>query len=299
MVAGSFLAIASLGLAAAMVSGLTLESGSRRTLNCVATAENLLEQMRFRSRTDFRLVVDEFNGVAKSGQSSVGYEQQTTSPLRVAIGLDETLVPGQVDLDGDGTIGSTVTADTARVLVADLSGPGGLRFRSAVANFDRLKGVSIEREAPGLGPVDFGEVRTPPPPPPPPEPVVYDKDAPTTVAVTASSLASGVAQLVLRNDGTTARRVVTMTIAPDSDALYFKEIDLNNTIIFAPPVEQSPGTVTFAITSTEAFDPGEATLAIGPFYTIDKKGKKQAATPGEVAVTIAYDDGSVTSTTVK
>jgi len=299
MVAGSFLAIASLGLAAAMVSGLTLESGSRRTLNRVATAENLLEQMRFRSQTDFRRIVDEFNGVAKSGQSSVGYEEATKSPLRVAIALDETAVPGQVDLDGDGTIGSTVTADTARVLVTDLSGPGGLRLRSAVPNFNRLRGISIDRQAPGLGPVEFGEVRTPPPPPPPPDPIVYDKDAPTTVSVTASSLSSGVANLVLRNGGTTARKVVTMTIAPDSDALYFKQIDLNNTIIYAPPVEQAPGTVTFAVTSTEAFDPGEATLAIGPFYVIDKKGKKQAATPGEVAVTIAYDDGSVTSTTVK
>jgi hypothetical protein len=299
MVAGSFLAIASLGLAAAMISGLTLEEGSRRTLNRVATAENLLAQMRVKSQDDFPRVVGDFDGVAKSGESSVGFEAGMNSPLRVAISLDETLVPGQVDLDGDGTIGSTVTADTARVLVADLSGPGGLRFRSAVANFNRLRGISIDREAPGLGPVEFGEVRTPPPPPPPPEPPVYDQDAPTTVSVTASSISSGVAQLALRNDGTTARKVVTMTIAPDSDSLYFSQIDLNDTIIYTPPVDQSPGTVTFAVTSTESFDPGEATLSIGQFYTVDKKGKKQVADPGQVAVTIAYDDGSVTSTVVK
>jgi len=300
IVAGSFLAIATLGLSAAMVSGVSLEENSRRTLSGVATAENLLEQIRTTSQTDFAKVVSDFNGTTKSSQSSVGFEQDPRRTVRVDIPLNEASVPGYVDLDGNGTVSSLVNPADARVLVMDVSGANGLRLRSAVPDFRKLTGVVLQRESVGPGSVVFGEVRCPlPPPPPPPEPPPPGQESPVTVSVASASIAGKAAQLVLVNNGTADRRPVSITIAPDKDTLYFKKITLDKTTIFTPPTNQQPGTVTVEISSTETFAPGEATLKIGDFYVLDKKGKQVGTAPTEVAVTISYDDGSVTSTVVK
>lgn len=56
MVAGMMVAIAALGTAAALVSGIALEQRSERTLSEVVTAENILDQIRYESMNDFEEV---------------------------------------------------------------------------------------------------------------------------------------------------------------------------------------------------------------------------------------------------
>jgi len=306
MLAGSMIAISALGLSAAMVSGLTLGAQSRSALDGVTTAENLMEQARATSQANFAQVVTDFNEKATAANRSIGYADTGSSEnIQIDIPLDETVVPGGVDLNGDGTVETAVSPSAARLLVLDVSGPYRLRMRSAVVNLKKLTGLSLERESlTGAGPVHYGEVREPSNPNAQTETVAApaptaDDALANTVELSAASIVGKKAQLVVVNNGTTERRPVSVTVSPDRPGLYFKAIQLNSTTVYTAPTNQPCGTVTVPLTSTLTFAPGEATLAIGTFYVRDDQGREILTTPWEVAVTVAYDDGSITNATVR
>ena len=89
VVASSFLAVASLGLGGAMVSGATLENQASRTLSEVATAENLMEQIRHQSWTKFSGVINDYSGKTTASNSATGYvtDDQRTVLVCVALGV--------------------------------------------------------------------------------------------------------------------------------------------------------------------------------------------------------------------
>jgi len=72
MVTGVMVATASLGAAAALVSGLTLEHRSDRTMSEVATAENLMERIHHSSRTDFKKMRTDFHSQTFASRESTG-----------------------------------------------------------------------------------------------------------------------------------------------------------------------------------------------------------------------------------
>jgi len=305
MVTGIIVGTAALGAAVALVSGISLEARSERTMTEVATAENVLARIRHTSQSNFPTLPDTYDASTHASRESVGIRNATSRPLRVSVPLSEAGLPGTIDLDGDGEFDGTATGETARLLVVDVEGSDSLRLRTAVLNFDKMDGVILDRDAnSGDRPVTFGETREPPPEGdedegdetiPDPEPLTEE----STVNVVSSSLEGKAAVIVLENISADDRRPTSITIAPSDKKLYFESIRLDGHPIFTPGDDQSPGTVTIELASTNVIEPGEARIDIGDFFKIDKKKGKQPKAPKDVVVTIAFDDGSVQTVTVK
>ena len=77
LVTGMMVAVASLGAAAALISGLTLEQRSERTMAEVATAENVMERIRHKSMTNFEELSNEFRDSVGAGRT-----KRSREPLR-------------------------------------------------------------------------------------------------------------------------------------------------------------------------------------------------------------------------
>ena len=84
-----------------------------------------------------------------------------------------------------------------------------------------------------------------------------------------------------------------VTIAPNDKKLYFESIKLGGSKIFQPGDGIDPGTVTIPLKDSVAMAPGEASLAIGDFFKLDRKKGKVLKAPNDVVVTVTFDDGSV------
>ncbi|MFQ5845193.1 MAG: hypothetical protein ACE5JG_09430, partial [Planctomycetota bacterium] len=225
--------------------------------------------------------------------------------------LDETALPGGIDLDQDGVASTAVDPAQARVLVVDIGG-GDLRtrLRTAVFDFGKLPGIVIKREAQGT-PVQYGEVR-------------QDTgtagqggtgggtggssyggwfgsaagEASSTVSAGLASFNGPIAEVVLVNSSTAPRTPKTITVVPGGYGVYFGQIALNGVQIFAPGIDQEPGTVTVQLQTTAALAPGEGVLSIGEFYAVGRTGSRLVV-PTEIVVTVTFDDGSVVSAVVK
>ena len=164
MVTGILVATATMGAAAALISGLTLESNSDRTMSEVATVENLLARIRHASESDFAGMHASYDSTTHVAQASTGSSFRTKRQLSVSLPLAEQSLPARLDLDGDGLYDGTVAAGDARVLIVDVAGSDKLRLRTAVLNFGQMRGVAMGRIAgSGSRPVGFGETRPAPP----------------------------------------------------------------------------------------------------------------------------------------
>ncbi|MFQ5844012.1 MAG: hypothetical protein ACE5JG_03400 [Planctomycetota bacterium] len=304
LISGSFIAVAALGLSGALVSGVTLTDHAHRTMSRVATAENLMEQIRQSSQTSFNTLATDYDGTSVSANTSIGFDNDTYRLVDVRVPLDETKVPGSLDLDGNGLMKTVVNPADARVLVVDLAGSNSLRLRTAVFDVEKLTGLVLERGPDSNAPVGYGETRdpggkanyTPPTYTPPPTPT--DPQTQSTVDVASAGYNGKTAEVVLVNGSAGNRTPTTITIAPDKDNVFFEGIALDGVTLFNPPSDQAPGTVTIDLATDVSFAPGQATLAVGDFYKI-KKGSPKTTKPKEVIVTVAFDDGSVVTTVVK
>ena len=105
MVTGVIVAAASLGAAVALISGLSLEAKSGRTMSEVATAENVLARMRHTSESNFPALHSTYDGSIHASRESIGLQDIRTRPLSVSMPLAEASVPGSIDLDGDAIVG--------------------------------------------------------------------------------------------------------------------------------------------------------------------------------------------------
>ena len=297
----AFLAVSTMGLGSALISGTALTEKAHRRMSQVATAENIMEQIRQVSDGDLSGVVTGYDGVATAAHSSIGFTNDPKRSLTVRVPLAEGSVPGSIDLNANGEVDPNVDPEDARILVVDIEGAGKLRLRTAVVDIGRLQGITFNREGnPAERPVAFGET--------------YDEDGrtltpptvPTNVTSTVSTVSNGLnsgengAEVVLLNEGTGNRTIATITIIPDQANLYFKNIKLNGDNIFeSDDLEvEVPGTVTINIESSLYAAPGESTLTVNEFYYMDEGGSAVAVTPGQVALTITFDDGSIVTTVV-
>lgn len=304
VVASSFLAVASLGLGGAMVSGATLENQASRTMSEVATAENLMEQIRHQSWTNFAGVIDDYSGKTTAANSSTGYVTDDQRTVTVLIPLDETKVPGGIDLNRDGEENTSVDAADADILVVDILGQNSLRLRTAVFNMARLDGIMLDRSS-NLTPAGFGETWEAPEEPEEGEtlpdeenPDVVDEETQSNVIVLAAALNGNDLGIVFDNESGDDRKVTSVTVGPDKDTIYFEQILLGDTMLFTPSEGQEPGTVTVEVSSELSLAPGENQFVIQGFWEYDKNGSPKDKDPKSVVVTVTFDDGSVASTTV-
>ncbi len=302
IVASSFLAVASLGLGGAMVSGATLENQASRTLSEVATAENLMEQIRHQSWTKFSGVVNDYSGKTTASNSATGYVTDDQRTVSVRIPLDETKVPGGVDLNRDGAENTSVDPADADILVVDILGQNSLRLRTAVFNMARLDGIVLDRTS-DLAPAGYGETWAAPEAPvegetPLPDPNVVVEQTQSNVSVLAAALNGNDLGIVFDNESGADRKVTSVTVGPDKDTVYFEQILLENTMLFTPSETQEPGTVTVDVSSELSLAPGENQFVIQGFWEYDKNGSPKDKDPNSVVVTVTFDDGSVASTTV-
>ncbi len=295
----TFLAVSSMGLGSALVSGATLTDKAHRRMSQVATAENIMEQIRQVSQSNLSGVVTEYDGFTTAASSSIGFANDAKRLVTVSVPLSESSVPGGIDLNANGDVDFAVDPADARILVVDIEGADKLRLRTAVLDLGRLPGiVTGPREQDGQ-PVAFGETygeqgnnnTTTTSEPPPPE-------TQSTVSVVGTSMNGKSAEVVLINESTGNRTVSTITVAPSKDNLYFEGISINGELLFYSPSDQAPGTVTLEPGSELGLAPGEATLQVGDFYEI-KDGQIDKKTPDEVVLTITFDDGSVVTVVVK
>jgi Tfp pilus assembly protein PilV len=344
MVTGVMVATASLGAAAALVSGLSLEQKSDRTMSEVATAENLMERIRHSSQTDFTQMRTDFHQQAFASRESTGGALATLDPiaaeriatlkeliasgnlteedriaamkeietilanysdkegvrrsLAVSMPNKEADLPNAMDLDGNGEFDNTVDIANARLMVVDLAGSDKLRLRTAVLNQAKMKGIIMDRsERRGNRPVKFGETRDPDA-----EPTTGGGTTTTTtvqektdslVSVVSATIEGTNALVTINNTGTGDRKPVSITIAPNDDALYFEKITLGGTTIFTPADGQASGTVTIPLTTEATLAPGEGQMAVNGFFKYDKKKNAFVAkAPKSVTITVAFDDGS-------
>ena len=133
-----------------------VENQASRTMSEVATAENLMEQIRHQSWTKFTGVIDDYSGKTTAANSSTGYVTDDQRTVSVSIPLDETKVPGGIDLNRDGAENESVDAADADILVVDIIGQNSLRLRTAVFNMARLDGIVLDRSS-NLTPAGYGE----------------------------------------------------------------------------------------------------------------------------------------------
>jgi len=303
IVASSFLAVASLGLGGAMVSGATLENRASRTMSEVATAENLMEQIRHQSWTNFSGVVNDYSGKTTAANSSTGYVTDEQRTVSVFIPLDETKVPGAIDLNRDGEENTSVDAADADILVVDILGENSLRLRTAVFNMARLDGIVLDRSS-NLTPAGFGETWEAPEEvvegeTPLPDPDVVVEETQSNVSVLAAALNGNDLGIVFDNESGADRKVTSVTVGPDKDTMYFEQILLQDTTLYFPNENQEPGTVTVDVSSELSLAPGENQFVIQGFWEYDKNGSPTDKDPKSVVVTVTFDDGSVASTTVE
>ncbi len=302
VVASSFLAVASLGLGGAMVSGATLENRASRTMSEVATAENLMEQIRHQSWTKFTGVVSDYSGMTTASNAATGYVTDDQRTVQVVIPLKESEVPGGVDLNSNGELDEgNVKAADADILVVDILGENSFLLRTAVFNLSRLKGVMLERDDSEMTPVGYGETREAPVIPEDPEadPEEDQKEqTQSSVTVIAAALNGNDAGLVFDNQSGDSRKVTSVTVGPDKDTMYFEQILLENTPLYLPDEGQEPGTVTVIVSSELSLAPGENQFVIQGFWEYDQNGSPTNADPKSVVVTVTFDDGSVTTATV-
>ena len=152
-----FLAVSSMGLGSALVSGATLTDKAHRRMSQVATAENIMAQIRQVSQSNLSGVVTEFDGFTTAAYSSIGFANDAKRLVTVSVPLSESSVPGGIDLDADGSIGLVDPAD-ARILVVDIEGADKLRLRTAVLDLGRLQGIVTGPREQSGHPVVFGEI---------------------------------------------------------------------------------------------------------------------------------------------
>ena len=301
LVTGMMVAVASLGAAAALISGLTLEQRSERTMSEVATAENIMERIRYKSMTDFDAVSTDFLDSTHAARGATGSTlggDEVSRRLSVSMPLNEASVPGAHDLDGNGEVTADVDPTAARVLVINVDGSDKLRLRTAVINHSKLGSILLERRAVGTRPVAFGETRDPadeddPPVTPPAEPTE------TTVSAASGGFDGNTAVVILTNSTIADRKPTSITISPSDDKLFFQEISLEGTAIFTPDGSQKSGTVTMELSTGVTFSAGESPLRVGDFFKVDKKKGNVATKPKSVTVTVAFDDGSVATVEVR
>jgi hypothetical protein len=296
-------ATASLGAAAALISGLTLEARSDRRLSEVATAENVMARMRHASFTDFESIHEGYHDKLFTSRESDGTDSGTSRQLGVNIPLSETLLPGGIDLNGDGEYDGTVAVTDARLLFVDVGGSDKLRLRTALLNQAKMTGLKLEgtRTEDGTARVGFGETLPPPPPPEEEEVVVVEEKPPleeSQVTAKNGGFDGKTAVAILTNHSAEDRKPTSITIAPSDDNLFFESISLGGTTIFTPDAGQKSGTVTIDLDSPVAMSPGEGTLNTGDFFKMDKKKGKVLQAPKDVTITVAFDDGSVATVKV-
>ena len=155
----ALLAVSTMGLASALVSGTALTDQAHRRMSQVATAENVLEQIRQTSMGNFIGVADEYDGIAPAAYSSAGFTNDANRVLTVRVPLSESSVPGNIDLDADGNVGLVDPAD-ARVLVVEIAGANQLRLRTVVLDMAKLSNIvrqGSQDDEGGDGPVEYGE----------------------------------------------------------------------------------------------------------------------------------------------
>ncbi len=155
----ALLAVSTMGLASALVSGSALTDQAHRRMSQVATAENVLEQIRQTSMGNFIGVAAEYDGITPAAYSSAGFTNDAKRVLTVRVPLSESSVPGGIDLDADGNVGLVDPAD-ARVLVVEIAGANQLRLRTVVLDMAKLPNIMLhgEQDDPGANlPVGYGE----------------------------------------------------------------------------------------------------------------------------------------------
>ncbi len=154
-----FLAVSSMGLGSALVSGATLTDKAHRRMSQVATAENIMAQIRQVSQSNLSGVVTEYDGFTTAAYSSIGFANDAKRVLTVRVPLSESSVPGGIDLNADGNVGLVDPAD-ARVLVVEIAGANQLRLRTVVLDMAKLPNIAFdgEQDDPGANlPVGYGQ----------------------------------------------------------------------------------------------------------------------------------------------
>ncbi|MHC4954310.1 MAG: hypothetical protein ACYTGZ_10500 [Planctomycetota bacterium] len=297
LVSGALVATAAVGAAAALISGLMLEAQSERSMSEVATAENLIARMRYASAEGLGGMAADFHEQTFASRESSGYlkgSHDVSRELSVSMAMDEATVPGGVDLDGDGLLTKVVDPADARLLVIDVAGADKFRLRTAMLNFGLLRGVLPGADREKEVTVEFGE--TLPPPPPPEEEEGEEEERPPPIPgdvwIKASALSGREAVLILENVGLENRIPVTITIAPNNTNAYFEGIHLDGEPIFTSGEGMEPGTATVDLVGFEPVEPGTSTLNIGDFFTMSEVSGRIAHEPGQVVVTIWFDDGT-------
>jgi len=111
MVTGVLVATATLGAAGALISGLTLEASSDRTMSEVATAENLLVRIRHASESDFAGMHLSYDSSTHVAQGSTGSMVKTGRQLNVSLPLVETALPSQLDRPATRACSSSMSPD--------------------------------------------------------------------------------------------------------------------------------------------------------------------------------------------
>ncbi len=154
----TFLAVSSMGLGSALVSGATLTDKAHRRMSQVATAENIMAQIRQISQSNLSDVVTEYDGFTTAASSSIGFANDEKRSLTVNVPLSETGIPGGIDLNANGDVDPAVDPADARILVVDIEGADKLRLRTAVLDLGRLQGIVTGPREQSGHPVVFGEI---------------------------------------------------------------------------------------------------------------------------------------------
>lgn len=304
LVAGSFLAVATLGLTGAMISGLTLENRAKRTMSRVATAENMMEEVRAEALTDFNGLVTKHDDTTRGDTQSTGQDFDTKT-VRIRIPLDETTVPGAIDLDGNGLVDS-VTTEQARVLVLDLAGNDSLRLRTVVHDAAKLGGIGFADTGNSTtAAVAFGEVReggqttttstttvtTDPNP---------NIVAPTSTDVKVTAIAWNGKGLgaVLTNSGSIGKKVVAVRVVPDRDYVFTNNISVYGLQVYKFTGKEKSGPI-FIPFSTPVSLSTEAPVAFADFLKWNRDtGQWVAHQPGSVTVTFFLHDGTTATAAI-
>lgn len=295
--AGSFIAISALGLSAAMVSGLTLEQEASTRLSQVATAENLIEEMRLNAGRDFSQLPAKYDG-ASVADTSEGLTQDTKQMLAVRVPLDEGVVPGSIDLDDDGKTKNNVKAEDANILVVDIEAGNGIRLRTAMLDLAKL---GMDRATVENDVVSYGETLDPTatqtatatPPPAPTTDMVED-----AVTVGSAAFVGKSAELVLVNSSSGEIKPTAISVSPSDPGYFFEGVKLNGSVIYTKTAEQSAGTVFLPLNTSATLAPGESTMVFGDFFVIDGLLVVRKR-PTEVTITVYFEDGSITTARVR
>jgi len=302
LVTGMLVATASIGAAAALISGMVLQDRSERKMGEVASAENLMSRMRILSSDGLNGMATEYHSKAFGGQESNGIavgEDDTSRQLIVAMAMDETVMPGQIDIDGDGLLtNAAVDPADARLLIVDVKGADKFHLRTAMLDYGRLKNLSPGRTSSGnTSKVAYGETLPPAPPPPEEMPewedgwvdvrTVVDGD----VSLQSATISGSDTVILLNNAGVEGRKPTAMRIWPNQGDHYFDSVHLDGTSIYTPPAGIDSGGVTIYLDTANELPTGTSTINIGQFFELDG-GARTLVDPGKVWVTVFFDDGT-------